>query len=58
MSGAQTAGVLVLPRPLATGVSQPTSFEVMGCRGFILGGRQRVPMRERRRPEAAIGVSR
>ncbi len=56
MSGARMAGVLVLPRPLATGVSQPASFEVMGCRGFVLGGRQRVPMRERRRPGAALGV--
>lgn len=56
MSGARMAGVLVLPRPLATGVSQTASFEVMGCRGFVLGGRQRAPMRERRRPEAALGV--
>jgi hypothetical protein len=52
------AAVLVLPKPLATGVSQPASFEVMDCRGFVLGGRQRVPMRERRRPQPAVGAAR
>jgi uncharacterized protein (DUF58 family) len=58
VSATQMAAVLVLPKPLATGVSQPASFEVMDCRGFVLGGRQRVPMRERRRPQPAVGAAR
>lgn len=55
VTGAALAGVLVLPEALATGLSAPPTFEVTGCRGFVLGAGRRAPVRE---PQPAETVMR